>query len=64
MLSKSGKKLEEIMKKAIHDHVISQAEYEEIIHLANEDGVIDRHERVLLQELKNMIADKTIKRVP
>lgn len=64
MLTKSGKTLEEVIKKAIDDHVITNAEYEEIIHLANEDGVIDKHEKILLNELKDMISDKTVKRVP
>ncbi len=64
MLTKSGKTLEEAIKKAIEDHLITNAEYEEIIHLANEDGVIDKHEKILLNELKDMISDKTVKRVP
>lgn len=64
MLTKSGEKLADVIKKAIDDHVITNAEYEEIIELANKDGIIDSHERVLMQELKNMIADKTVKRVP
>jgi hypothetical protein len=64
MLTKSGKNLEDVIKKAIDDGEITQAEYEEIIHMAHDDGHIDRHELVLLKELKNMIADKTIKRVP
>ena len=63
MLSKSGKKLEEIIKKAIEDQVITTSEYEEIIAMANEDGVIDAHERVLLQQLNDMIADRTVKRI-
>lgn len=64
MLTKSGQTLEQVIKKAIEDHLITNAEYEEIIHLANEDGHIDKHEKILLQELKDMIADKTVKRVP
>ena len=64
MLTKSGKTLEQVIKKAIEDHQITNAEYEEIIHLANEDGHIDKHEKILLNELKNMIADKSVKRVP
>jgi hypothetical protein len=64
MLTKSGKKLEEVIKKAIDDHVITQAEYEEIIHMGHDDGVIDKHEKVLLRELKKMIVDKTVKRIP
>ena len=63
MLSKSGKKLEEIIKKAIEDQVITTSEYDEIIAMANEDSVIDAHERVLLQQLNDMIADRTVKRV-
>ncbi|HON37736.1 MAG: hypothetical protein QM299_13525 [Pseudomonadota bacterium] len=64
MLTKSGKKLEEIIKKAIDDHVITNSEYEEIISLAHEDGVIDKHERALLKELNDLISDKTVKRIP
>lgn len=64
MLTKSGEELAAVIKKAIDDHVITNAEYEEIIELIHKDGVIDAHERVLMQELKNMIADKTVKRVP
>ncbi|MCU0849325.1 MAG: hypothetical protein MUD12_15695 [Spirochaetes bacterium] len=64
MLTKSGKQLEAVIKKAIEDHVITQAEYEEIIHLAHDDGNIDAHEKVLLKELKKMIVEKIVKRVP
>ncbi|HWR68735.1 MAG TPA: hypothetical protein VN416_06910 [Desulfomonilia bacterium] len=63
MLTKSGKKLEEIIKKAIDDHVITNSEYEEIFELIHADGVIDAHERVLMQELKDLIADKSVKRI-
>jgi hypothetical protein len=63
MLTKSGKKLEDIIKKAIEDHVITNSEYEEIFELVHADGVVDAHERVLLQELNDLIADKTVKRV-
>jgi len=64
MLTSSGKILEEVIKKAIDDHVIKNSEYEEIIHLAHEDGVIDAHERVLLKELNTLIVNKTVKRIP
>ncbi len=63
MLTKSGRKLEEVIKKAIDDHVIKNSEYEEIIELIHEDGVVDAHERVLMQELNDLIADRTVKRV-
>jgi hypothetical protein len=64
MLTKSGKKLEELIKQAIDDHVIKNSEYEEIITLAHADGVIDAHERILLKELNDLIADKTVRRIP
>lgn len=64
MLTKSGKSLEEMIKKAIDDHVIKNSEYEEIIELAHQDGKIDAHEKVLLQEFNDLIAEKTVKRIP
>ncbi len=64
MLTKSGEKLAEVIKKAIDDHIVTNDEYEEIYKIADEDGILDNHERLLLQEFKDMIADKTIKRVP
>lgn len=64
MLTKSGQELSEVIKRAIEDHVVTNAEYEEIYNLALQDGVLDNHEKILLSEFKGMIADKTIKRVP
>jgi len=63
MLTKSGRKLEEVIKRAIDDHIIKNSEYEEIIEMIHADGVVDAHERVLMQELNDLIADKTVKRV-
>jgi hypothetical protein len=64
VVTKSGVQLSERIKKAIDDNVITASEFEEIMHLANEDGHIDAHEKVLLRELKNLIADKTVRKVP
>lgn len=61
--SSSARKLAEIINQAIEDHVITNAEYEEIIHIANEDGVIDAEERALLGQLQEMISDRTVRRV-
>ena len=63
MLTKSGRKLEEVIKRAIDDHIIKNSEFEEIIEMIHADGVVDAHERVLMQELNDLIADKTVKRV-
>ena len=57
-------KLSEAIKKAIDDHQITNAEYEAILAIADEDGVIDPQERRLLAELQDMIAEKSVKRVP
>jgi hypothetical protein len=64
MITKSGQKLAEVMKKAIDDHVITSVEYEEILNTAYEDGMLDHNEKILLKEFKNLIAEKIIKRVP
>lgn len=64
MVTKNGLKLADVIKKAIEDHMVTNAEYEEIYNIALEDGRIDNLEKALLAEFKDMIADKTIKRVP
>jgi hypothetical protein len=62
--SKSAERLSELIKKAIDDHQITNAEYDEIMGVAHEDGIIDPQERRLLAMLQDMIADKSVKRVP
>jgi hypothetical protein len=61
--SSSARKLADVIHAAIEDHVITNAEYEEILNVANEDGIVDPEERALLGQLREMIADKTLKRV-
>jgi hypothetical protein len=60
-LSKSADKLRHLIEKAIEDHKITREEYEQIIHLANEDGHIDSQERALLAVLQGMIETKMVK---
>lgn len=60
-ISKSAIKLRECIENAIRNEVISREEYDEIIHIATEDNVIDKHEEVLLKEFHDMIYYKTIK---
>jgi hypothetical protein len=62
-LTASGRNLAERIKKAIDDSIITASEYEEIIAAAHEDGKIDHHERILLREFKNLIANRVVKRV-
>ena len=60
IITKSGQKLAEVIKKAIDDSVITMAEYEEIMSVAGRDGVIDAQEKALLKELNALIANKTV----
>ncbi len=60
IVTKRGQKLADVIKKAIEDSVITIAEYEEIMSVASKDSVIDNHEKALLRELNNMIANKTV----
>lgn len=62
--AENTQKLMELIKKAIDDHRITGAEYEEIMALVDEDGVLDSQEKRLLAELHEMIANKSVRRVP
>jgi uncharacterized membrane protein YebE (DUF533 family) len=61
VLSESAARLRMVIEKAIEDHIITPEEYEEIIHIATEDGHIDAQERALLAELQDMISHKSVK---
>ncbi len=61
MISESAKRLKDSIEKAIEDGVITPEEYDQIIHIASEDNVIDRHEQALLQQLQEMLADKSVR---
>jgi hypothetical protein len=63
-LSEGAKNLRVTIEKAMEDHKISKAEYDNIIHIATVDGNIDRQEQALLSQLQEMINDKTIRLVP
>jgi len=60
-VSDSSIRLRKMIEKAIEDHVITHEEYDKIIHIATEDGVIDRHEQALLRQLQQMIEEKEVK---
>lgn len=60
-ISKSALKMRTQIEEAIKDGFISRDEYDSIIHIATEDGVIDKYEEALLKEFHQMIYDKTIK---
>lgn len=60
-LSESSERLRKKILKAIEDHVITPDEYDQIIMIATEDGVIDAQEQALLSELQNMIEDGSVR---
>lgn len=60
----SGRKLAELIKKAIDDGQLTTTEYEQILFLAEEDGRIDAHEKSLLSNLQEMISNGSVKRIP
>ncbi len=60
--SESANRLAELIKKAIADHEITSAEFDEIMIAADSDMVLDRQEKKLLAELHEMIRNGTIKR--
>ena len=59
--SKSAEKLHAMIDKAIADHILTRDEYDEILHLATEDGMVDRQEQALLEQLQEMIDNKMVK---
>jgi hypothetical protein len=62
-LTQSGLDLKELINKAIKDCVITNSEYEEVMKMANKDGVIDDHEQRLLSQLQELLANGSLKRV-
>ncbi len=63
-MSSSAGKLKELIIKAIDDHKLTREEYDMIIHLASEDGVIDKQEQILLEQLHDMIENRSVRFVP
>lgn len=60
-VSNSAERLRHMIEKAIEDHKITRDEYDQIIHLATEDGHIDPQEKALLSVLQDMIETKLVK---
>ena len=58
-----GRKLSELMKKAIADCELTHSEHQQIVALAHADHVADAQEQQLLAQLQQMIANGTIKKV-
>jgi len=63
-VSKSAHRLRAMIDQAIEDHKITRSEMDMILHIATEDGHIDKHEQALLDQLQDMIESKMVKVVP
>ncbi|MFH2219975.1 MAG: hypothetical protein ABII68_10005 [Pseudomonadota bacterium] len=60
----TGERLANMIKKAISDCEVTVTEFNQILAIAEEDGIIDAQEQNLLTQLQHLIANGTIKRVP
>ena len=60
----TGGRLAEMIKKAIRDCELTTTEHNQILAIADEDGVIDSQEKNLLKQLQDLIANGTIKKIP
>ena len=61
--SESAGRLREMIEKAIDDQKITRAEMDNILNIATEDGHIDPQEQTLLNQLQEMIENRTVKYV-
>ena len=61
--SESAVRLRKMIEKAIDDQKITRAEMDNILNIATEDGHIDSHEQALLNQLQEMIENKTVRYV-
>jgi hypothetical protein len=60
-VSESADRLKKMIEKAIEDHKITREEYDMILHIATEDDHIDKHEQLLLDQLQEMIENKSVR---
>ncbi|MBN1180821.1 MAG: hypothetical protein JXB49_00940 [Bacteroidales bacterium] len=63
-LSEHASRLRILIEKAIEDHLITRAEFDSIMNMALEDGIIDSQEQALLDQLHEMIENKSVKVIP
>ena len=62
--TESSKRLRAMIEHAIEDHKITRAEMDKILYIATEDGHVDRQELILLEQLQEMVENKTVKIIP
>ena len=60
-ISESAGRARKMIEKAIDDQKITRAEMDTILNIVTEDGHIDPHEQVLLNQLQEMIENRSVK---
>jgi tellurite resistance protein len=59
--SESAERLRIMIEKAIDDQKITREEMDAILNIVTEDGHIDPHEQALLNQLQEMIENRSVK---
>lgn len=59
--SESAGRARKMIEQAIADNKITRAEMDTILNIVSEDGHIDPQEQALLNQLQQMIEDKSVK---
>ena len=59
--SESAVRLRKMIEKAIDDQKITRSEMDSILNIVSEDGHIDPHEQALLNQLQEMIENRSVK---
>lgn len=62
--SESAARLKAMIEKSIEDHQITRAEMDTILAIATEDSHIDPQEQALLNQLQELIENKSVKVIP
>ncbi len=63
MVSKSGEKMADLLKKALDKGELCPDDYHNILHEAAKDGKTDKHEERLLKAMQELIENKILVRV-
>jgi hypothetical protein len=59
--SESAGRLKKMIENAIDDQKITRDEMDSILNIVSEDGHVDPHEQALLNQLQEMIENRTVK---
>ncbi len=60
MVSKSGEKMAELVKKALDKGALCPDDYHNLLHEAAKDGITDKHEESILKAIQELIENKIL----